>query len=76
MKFFEIKTIVTSIYHLMNPLKKKNPYHADILNLRVHNCLINPVLQMPKFDPCFMLKTRMRFYKACRIIFRSFEKSR
>jgi hypothetical protein len=30
MKLFEIKTIVTSINHLMNSFKKKNPFHVNI----------------------------------------------
>jgi hypothetical protein len=32
MKLFEIKAIVTNINHLMNPFRKKNPFHANILN--------------------------------------------
>ncbi len=28
----EIKIIVTSINHLINPFRKKNPFHVNILN--------------------------------------------
>jgi hypothetical protein len=33
MKLVEIKIIVTSIIHLMNPFRKKDPFHAYKLGL-------------------------------------------
>ncbi len=59
MKLVEIKIIVTSINDLISPFRKKNPFHANILNKIVHNGLINPFIQNKKNS---MRKTRMRLY--------------
>jgi predicted neutral ceramidase superfamily lipid hydrolase len=36
-KLVEVKIIVTSDNHLINPFRKNNPFHANILNEIVHN---------------------------------------
>ncbi len=43
----------------MYPFKKQNPFHANILNLIIHDGLISLLLQI---KICFMYKARIRLY--------------